>query len=146
MIKILISFAPNDNSLNKICDDIASNFEKNQQEVKILSAKSTTMPDLSASDIVILCSAKENSNSVHSDFKEIRRSLKGINLAGRVAGLLSFSSEDVTKTLTSDFKDSDISVFPDSINIDVNNINIKSIKDWVQGLIKFYGVKQNERI
>lgn len=146
MIKILILFAPQDDVLKDICENLGSHFDANQYQIKILSANKSSMPDLSAADIIILSSAKGKTKANHSDYNEIIRSAQGINFAGRTAGFLSFSSEGLFEKFSADFNDSEISIFPEVLDIDINSINKKALQNWAQGLEKFHRVKLNERI
>ncbi|MBN2738911.1 MAG: hypothetical protein JXR70_18160 [Spirochaetales bacterium] len=145
MKNVLILYAPQNESFKTVYLKLESFFSKSQYRVKILSAKEASIPDLSAADIIIFGSGKNKTKAIHSDYNEIVRSAQGINLAGRVAGFLSFNANDIFNIFKAKFKDSDIAIFPETLEIDVDIFDEKTLSKWTDAFIKFYKEYENGR-
>ncbi|MBN1699819.1 MAG: flavodoxin family protein [Spirochaetales bacterium] len=136
--KVVIIFAPDDELVQKSAVAIKSTFVNEKFDVVIKEARDAHMPDLAVGNIVILGSKKEDKKPVHSDFTEIIRALKGINLAGRIAGVFTFDSEETTDFLSQALGDSDITLIERGLCFKNGRIDTKVIKDWVHTIIQTY--------
>ncbi len=96
MVHTLVIYAPEKSRSAEAAQRIGALLKKRKYSVVIKEAASTSMPDLAAADIILFGSSVGNSRPartfLHPDYGELARSLKGVNLAGRVVGL--FSEED----------------------------------------------------
>jgi flavodoxin len=136
--RVVIIYAPDDEIVQQSAVTIKSIFINEKYSVTIKQARDAHMPDFAGVDIVILGSKKENKKSIHSDFTEIVRALKGINLAGRIAGIFSFDTEETVDDFIKVLHDSDITIFEKGLLISDGKIDTKVITDWVKQIITKY--------
>jgi flavodoxin len=138
MKRVVIIYAPDDEIVQQSAVAIKSTFVNEHYSVTIKHARDAHMPDFAGVEIVILGSNKEDKRSIHTDFTEIIRALKGINLAGRIAGIFSFDTDETEKDFIKALYDSGISIFEKGLLIKDGKIDTKVIKDWVKQIITGY--------
>ncbi|MBN2442271.1 MAG: flavodoxin family protein [Spirochaetales bacterium] len=150
MLKVIILYAPEDKSTNNPVNNIKTAFENEKCVVLAKSAKNTTIPDITASEILIIGSKTDGKKSIHPEFKELTRALKGINLAGRTAGIFSFDNEKTVTSFKEVLHDSGISLY--NLNLYFKNEmsyssptadaaiapSAAATGEWVKDIITFY--------
>jgi flavodoxin len=141
MKRVVIIYAPDEEIVQQSAVAIKSTFVNEKYSVTIRQARDAHMPDFAGAEIVILGSKKEDKRSIHTDFTEIIRALKGINLAGRIAGIFSFDTEETEKDFVKALHDSEINIFAKGLLIKDGTIDTKVIKEWVKQIIAGYNKK-----
>lgn len=141
MVHTLVVYAPEKSRCAVAAQRIGTLLKKRKYSVVIKEAASTSMPDLAAADIILFGSSVDSSRPartfLHPDYGELARSLKGVNLAGRVVGL--FSEED--KMLTTLAKAlADTGVAPDKENhlklAETTGADPAALNRWLGPLVK----------
>ncbi len=108
MRRATIIYAPADSAVAALAAEMEHAFDPNQFRVRMKEAAQAAVPDLAAADVILLGSQPDGRAAVHRGFNEIIRSLRGINLAGRVAGLFAVGSRKTLEVLRRALKDSDV--------------------------------------
>ncbi|MBN2535885.1 MAG: flavodoxin family protein [Spirochaetales bacterium] len=138
MFRVIILYAPDEETILETAKNIKAAFNNEKCETAVKAAKNALIPDIAASDIVILGSKTEGKKPVHSDFKEIIRALHGINLAGRIAGFFSFGLDATITSFKEALLDSDITIYKDNLLIKDGQNNSSEISIWVKKLIVYH--------
>ncbi len=95
--------------------------------------------DVNASDIVVFASDGNEQEGINDKFAEIVRALKGVNLSGRMLGIISFGGEKIVKMVEEAFRDTCITVFKQSLVYDdTKQIGEEMVRDWVIKLLNKY--------
>ncbi len=106
------------------------------------SGNKASIVDINASEIVIFASTSNGRGGVNDNFRDIVRALSGVNLAGRLLGIISFDGEDTYKAIKDIFKDTCINYFEEPFPHDGER-NLQLVKNWVNDLIKTYRESKN---
>lgn len=138
MYKVIILYAPDEKTIVDTVNDIEIAFNNENCITAVKAAKNALIPDIAASEIVILGSKAEGKRLIHSDFKEIIRSLRGINLAGRIAGIFSFDQEETFVSFKQALNDSDITVFGKSLLIKNGQPDSSATAAWAKKILTYY--------
>ena len=138
MFRVIILFAPDNQDIINPVNDLKAAFENEKCRIEAKAVKNAMMPDIAASEIVILGSKSEGKNPVHTDFKEIIRALQGINLAGKIAGIFYFGNEETVVTFKQALQDSDIVAYEKSLLIEDGKSDSTIIVEWVKNIITCY--------
>jgi len=99
--------------------------------------------DINASDVVIFASDGNGELGINSSFAEIVRALKGVNLAGRMLGIISFDGEETVSALKEAFHDSCITCYEPLVC--EGEISEATVKKWVEKLLEKYKESINGR-
>ena len=110
MRQVSIIYAPGDGAVAALAEELARTFDPGEFQVRLKRADEAHMPDLAAAEVILLGSQPEGRSAVHSGFAEIVRALRGINLAGRAAGIFVVGSRKTAEALRKALKDTDIEV------------------------------------
>ena len=100
MYRVAVLFAPA--SLAALAEAVAGGFAKRKFEVRATAMSGADVSYLNAADVVVLVAgAGEGGGAAgprapHGDFDETRRALNGMNLAGRVAGIVAVGEDEVS--------------------------------------------------
>jgi flavodoxin len=138
MIRVIILYAPDEKNTSDAVNNIKDAFKNKKCRIEAKAAKNSSIPDIAASEIVIFGSKDAGKKTIHSDFSEIARALKGINLAGRIAGIFSFGRENMLPVFKKILEDSDITVYEKNLIIEDGKNNPAIISEWVNNIIKTY--------
>ena len=134
MYRLAILCAVETEGTRKAIQTLTEEFSSHEIEVRFRESQEARVPDILAVDLLVLGS--QDSSSLHPDFAEIRRALSGMNLAGRMAGLLDFgngSTEEFRKAL----KDTDIDIFKEELELTDNHDNAV-IRGWATRMVKAF--------
>ncbi|RKX81082.1 MAG: hypothetical protein DRP57_12305 [Spirochaetes bacterium] len=132
MYHVGILYSPYDDLHRSIVDIIRENIDSGKYDTRVKRAEEAVMPDIAASDIIILVSSDSE------DYKEIIRALKGINLSGRLAGIVAFNSEKIKHIFEDALKYTGAVCYGEILNIRENSIESDKIKKWTKGLLQEY--------
>ncbi|MEW5818015.1 MAG: hypothetical protein AB1798_21815 [Spirochaetota bacterium] len=133
--KVLIVYSTND-TLWKISSVIVKVFDQKKYKVTTLPAKDTSIPHLSAADIIIFGTDDTGKNFQNGEFKELYRACTGINFAGRMCGLFSSFSLKAIEELKRMLKDTEIDIYKDPLLYTKSkDIHDGVVKSWIEGLL-----------
>ncbi len=136
MRQAAIIYSPGDGAVAALAAELGRAFDPGEYQVRLKEAGEAHMPDFAAADVVLLGSQPEGRAAIHSDFAEIARSLRGINLAGRVAGLFAVGSRKTLETLRKALKDTDIRVASEDLILEPGEGHRQGekAKSWVRSV------------
>ncbi len=137
MYHCTVIYAPAQGEISKIVDTVKESLDKRKYSISVKEAAHASIPDIAAADLILLGSGPqgEGQGSIHSDFSEIIRALKGVNLAGRVAGIFATESEKTLADFKNALKDSDVTLNKENLFfVEGNKIDKKLIKKWLNRL------------
>jgi hypothetical protein len=133
MFRVAVIYAPNDEAMRSLAERIAGSLDRKRFTAKVKPAAKAAVSDLAAADLVLLGAAARGRGSLHPDFTELARSLTGISLAGRVAGLFATEGEGPLAALKRALRDTDIRLDPDnSLRADLAAAG--ELASWLAGL------------
>jgi flavodoxin len=110
MHNLFIAYAPDTNDTRRIVDQVRGAFDATAFTVTVKNAADSLLPDLAGADLLVFGLQKAEGGEIPADFSELVRSLKGANLAGRVASIFSVGSEKASARLRKALRDTDVSV------------------------------------
>lgn len=110
LYKVLIIYSPNNAPLKRFSKTIKNFFNPNRYAVKIQQAGITSVPDITASDIIFFGADQAGEQFLRGGFSELNRALTGINLAPRHTGLFSYGSADALISLEKMIADTGMTV------------------------------------
>ena len=145
MYHVGILYAPYDEFNKSIIDIIKNSINLHEFDIRVKKAADAAMPDIAASDIIILASSGDDTVPVHKDYMEIVRALSGVNLSGRLVGVVTFGMDKTQKFLKDVLKDTGAVYYKDGLNIKGINIEKDKIKRWTKSLLKKYEDIINDR-
>lgn len=144
--RVVVLYAPDVERIKIYADEIKNCFIARNFNVIVKSAKKSSMTDIIAANIVIIGTLPEDKKPIHSDFKEIVRSLQGINLASRITGFFTPDSDKTINSLHKAVNDSDIKIYNQALYIDSEKVNSENVKGWVNKIIELYRKDNNDRL
>jgi flavodoxin len=139
-----ILYTPEKDIIKEYISVFSSVFEKNGIKVSIINAGNALITDIISSNIVIFGAEDETEKKTQSDFKEIIRALKGVNLAGRFCGFISFNKKSTSLVFKKALSDTGIGIFKDELILDSVKINKKFVKSWALELLKDFKANLHE--
>ena len=104
MYRVAVLFAPA--SLAALAEAVADGFAKRTFEATPKAMSDAGVSHLNGADVVVLVAAAAEhgggaaAHASHGDFDETRRALHGMNLAGRVAGIVAVGDIDASTAIT----------------------------------------------
>lgn len=150
MRRASIIYAPRDSAIAALAAELERAFDSRHYIIRIKDASKVAVPDLAAADIILIGSMPEGRSVVHPSFAEILRALKGVNLAGRVAGIFAVGSRKTSEALRRALEDSDVILADEELilEMDTENRHVERARSWVQMLIEHFDrhLKQVEKI
>lgn len=138
MYHVGILYAPYDNLYKSIIDIICSSIDSSKYDIRVKKAADAAMPDIAASEIIIFASSGSDKTPVHEDFKEIIRALKGINLSGRLAGIVEFNKDKSRYFLEDILQNTGAACYEDILNIGKGKVEKHKIENWIKSLLQKY--------
>jgi flavodoxin len=138
MFRVIILYAPDEETITTIAAVIETAFHNERCVTAVKAAKDALIPDIAGSDIVILGSKAEGKKPIHPDYKEIVRALRGINLAGRIAGIFTFEHDGTVDSFKQVLNDSDITIYEKSLFIESGQWDQAVITEWAQNILLYY--------
>jgi len=139
MFNVAIIYAPQKGELKELVKTIKDSFNPKNFKVIMKGASQAGIPDIAAAEILILAANSSGSSPIHSDFSEILRALKGVNLAGRLAGFCAVNTSDTLKSFKEVFNDSEAVIGPE-LFLSARDAKTRKaeIKNWIEELsVKF---------
>lgn len=107
MPSVFITHAPDTPEARKAVEAVRAAFESARFAVSGKPAAQALMPDLAGADLVVFGLQKTGSTDHPEDLAELVRSLKGVNLAGRLVGFFSLGGEKASARLRKVLRDTD---------------------------------------
>ncbi len=144
MYSMAILYTPEKDIIKEYISVFSSVFEKNGIKVSIINAGNALITDIISSNIVIFGAEDETEKKSKADFKEIIRALKGVNLAGRFCGFISFNKKSTSLVFKKALSDTGIGIFKDELILDSVKINKKFVKSWALELLKDFKANLHE--
>jgi flavodoxin len=136
MFRAAVIYAPSGQPMKSLAERVAAALDRRRFAVTLKPAAQATIPDLSASDLLLLGAAPEGKAAVHSEFAELLRALAGINLAGRVAGLFTSAGEATLQALKKALKDTDVLLAPENLLLADQARGSKGLAKWLGSLAR----------
>jgi flavodoxin len=144
MHNLFIAYAPDTNDTRKIVDQVRGAFEATAFTVTVKNAAGSLLPDLAGADLLVFGLQKAGGGEIPADFAELVRSLKGANLAGRVAAIFSVGSEKASARLRKTLRDTEVSVSDeDPVFGDQKPARQSDVAEWAKKVTAFFeGVRR----
>jgi len=142
MYQAVMIYAPEQTGVEKLAAEIKAHCEQKKLKVHTRTALEARIPDLAAADLIFIGSDARRDSELHPEYAELKRSLAGVNLAPRVAGLFTTGNKRSLETLRGILADSnvDLSVeFPLSAAADSG-----ALTRWLNTLLD--RVKEKQRV
>ena len=133
MDRVAILYSTKSGEKEEAILSLAGAFQKLKYRVSVKKAGEAAITDVLAAEIVVLGSGSDG--PIDPAFGEIHRALNGVNLAGRIAGILDFDNGSGAAFRES-LKDTDIDIFTDRLQM--GKAGVKEINNWASGLNKQY--------
>jgi flavodoxin len=133
MFRAAVIYAPA--ALQKEAERISASLDRKRFQVSLKAADQATVPDLAASDLVLLGSSAQGRAALPPEFAEILRALAGINLAGRVAGIFAAGSDTPLAAWKKALKDSGIRLDAENL-LRTDGADSRALSAWVGGLTR----------
>jgi hypothetical protein len=135
MYRAAIIYAPPGPPLAELAQRLAARLEGRNYKVVMKEAARSHMPDLAAADLVLLGALPAGRKAIHSDFAEMVRALRGISLAGRVAGTFTLDSASTLRSFETALADCELGLQPESfLNLSSGERGRAELDAWVDGL------------
>ncbi len=134
MYQAVIIYASGQTGVEKLAAEIQAQCGKKKVSVRAKAAKEARIPDLAAADLVFIGSDSQGGRPVHPDFAELNRSLSGVNLAPRVAGVFTAKDEPSLKAVRKILADSEIDLsveFP----LPAASADSSALSRWLDALL-----------
>jgi flavodoxin len=135
MFRAAVIYASADPTMVALAERVAASLDRRRFSVALKPAAQAAIPDLAASDLVLLGFAPQGRAAVDVEFAELLRALSGVNLAGRVAGLFTTGGEGSLQPLKKALKDTDIHLTPESLLPEGETKGCRHIADWIARLV-----------
>jgi hypothetical protein len=113
MPSVFIAHAPDSPEARKAVEAVRAAFEAAQFTASGKPAASALMPDINGADLVIFGLQKTGAADAPEELKELLRSLKGANLAGRLVGFFALGPEKASARLRKVLRDTDAALSED---------------------------------
>jgi flavodoxin len=133
MYQAVIIYAPEQTGVEKLAAEIRAHCGRKKVKVQTRAAREARIPDLAAADLIFIGSDARQGSPVHEDFSELKRSLAGVNLAPRVAGIFAAGDEHSLEALRKMLSDSEVDLsvkFPLSAAADSS-----ALARWLDALL-----------
>lgn len=112
----LIVFSPESSSLSCVSDTLVKMFDPARFDVSVIPAVKASIADFFRSDIILLGSNDE-ANFSYGGFSELKESLAGVPLGGRIGAAFSSISQISIRNLDIMLKETRILMVPGSLLI-----------------------------
>ena len=129
MYRLTILYAPEDEEYAGPAKQLGDAFSELGLDVVVKAAKNAGIPDILAADIVIFGSSVFKPY-LHPHFAEMVRAFKGINLAGKFAGFLSYGDNNAPKLFRKALRDTDIFEFRRDLVISSGGVEPAELMKW----------------
>jgi hypothetical protein len=142
MYQAVMIYAPEQAGVEQLAAEIKAYCGQRKLKVHTRTALEARIPDLAAADLIFIGSDTQRDSGLHPDFAELKRSLAGVNLAPRVAGLFTTGNKRSLEALRGILTDSNIDLsveFPLEAAADGGALN-----DWLNALLD--RVKEKQRV
>ena len=133
MYRLTILYAPEDEEYAGPAKQLGDAFSELGLDVVVKAAKNAGIPDILAADIVIFGSSVFKPY-LHPHFAEMVRAFKGINLAGKFAGFLSYSDNNAPRLFRKALRDTDIFEFRRDLVISSGGVEPAELMKWAKEL------------
>ena len=133
MYRLTILYAPEDEEYAGPAKQLGDAFSELGLDVVVKAAKNAGIPDILAADIVIFGSSVFKPY-LHPHFAEMVRAFKGINLAGKFAGFLSYSDNNAPRLFRKALRDTGIYEFRRDLVINSGGAEPAELMKWAQEL------------
>ena len=140
MFHIGIIYAPYDSKTAEMVREMETVASEKGFDLRTKRASEASIVDINASDIVILISDGKGDHKINPDYSEIARALKGVNLSGRIAGVISLGGTVTLKAFKEILEDTGIEIR--QLNFNDGQANPGK---WLLSIINEYKETMNER-
>ena len=139
MYNVLILWAPDSAETRKVAESVRAAFNEGKYKTKLKKADESSIVDVAAADVVIFGLQKSGAAEVPSEYSELMRIFKGVNLAGRAAGVFSVGTEKASTKVKKSLKDTEIALFEeDPLFPSEKPEKTQGISDWARKLAGFF--------
>ncbi len=131
-IQILIAYSNQNPELKDCAETMQRLLSCKEVDVIVKPAVEVTIPQILASDVILLGADESAQELLCGDFKELARLFRGINLAGRIGGFFSVTSQESLDTLQGMSCDTGLKVLG---TLKYDN-NAQALSAWIEGFAK----------
>ncbi len=142
MFRAAVLFAPD--GLRPLAEKVVALLDRKRFRTALKPASEAAVTDFSAADLVLLGSSAQGRSGLPPEFAEILRSLAGINLAGKVAGVFASGSEAPLAAWKKALRDSDIRLEEGNL-LRADTADSRALAAWVRRLAGQLSEKAGER-
>jgi hypothetical protein len=142
MLRAAVLFAPA--GLRPLAEKVAALLDRKRFHTALKPASEAAVTDFSGSDLVLLGCSAQGRLGLPPEFAEILRSLAGINLAGKVAGVFASGSEAPLAAWKKALKDSDIRLEAGNL-LRADTADSRTLAAWVGRMAGQLSAKAGER-
>jgi len=136
MFCAVVIYAPDDAQMRRIASTLAEAATGKKCSVTLKPAGGAAIPALAGAELIIFASRPEGRQDIHPDFSELVRGLAGVNLAGRVGGILATSPKALS-AFKEALKDSELILGEDGCLLvqDAAAADRGGLFRWVEALV-----------
>jgi hypothetical protein len=140
MYRGVIIYAPAEHVMEQFVRRMAQAFDAGRFTVETMPADQAAIPALTAADVFLLASLPSSQQPIHPAFQEILRALRGISLAGRVAGAFSVDSEPTVTAFRRALQDCELELRTGNFrNLSAEDLYSPELSDWIDSLTRQLG-------
>jgi hypothetical protein len=132
--QLTLLYAPDSKELQKLADAVTQSFKQKDVTASAKPASASGIPDILASDVILFGLAGQDIDPKKTDFAEMFRAFRGINLAGKFAGLLVIDDNDSPAIFRDALKDTDIDIFTEELPVSSTDFKRARIRSWARKL------------
>jgi hypothetical protein len=129
--KVLVVVESDSGRLDEAGRELAKGLESEPCDTKVRASSAAVVSDVLWADVVLLGYDDEKSLG-QTGFKELNRAFRGINLAGRTAGLFHVTAAEAPALLRRMLKDTDIALFPEILSA----VAGRDVAVWVRAVVR----------
>lgn len=136
--RLAILHAPSDGPVSAVVKALAAAFDKRTFKISTHPAASSDISAINAADVVVLVDTPRAGGKVHPEYTEYVRAFKGINLAGRVIGLVLVGGGATKSGFKSALKDAAVRIHDKDLLVESGPPPATKLSAWAGGLTADY--------
>ncbi len=143
-MKVSILYTPDSAENRKAAEEVAASLDSARCAVTVKKAAGSVIADVTGADIVFFGLHKAGDSEIPEGFRELARIFKGINLAGRAAGIFNFGPEKSGGALRKILKATDISLADVELSLGEKGPQRQAeIKEWARQTVSLHQEGRN---
>jgi hypothetical protein len=136
MRRVLVLWAPDTADTRRVAEAVRKAFEQANCAATALPALEATIAHIAAAELLVIGAQKAVGVEAHPDFTELLRAFRGVNLAGRAAGLFAIGPEKSSACLRRALNDTEIAMLEDEPCFSDSKVGSSpELGEWARRLI-----------